>query len=54
MIPWHLLPPCVQHDLTGANRIRTEVLIAVLMIALLSALALVIRYADVIDNWTWR
>jgi hypothetical protein len=32
----------------------SRILIAALVIALLSAVALVIRYADVIDNWTWR
>ena len=54
MIPWHPPSPYVQSMLEGANRIRTVVLVAALVIALLSAVALVIRYADVIDGWTWR
>jgi cell division protein FtsL len=49
--PRHLLPKCVQDDLAGAERIRSGVLIAVLFVVLLSAIALVLRYADVINNW---
>jgi hypothetical protein len=52
MIPWHLLPKVVQHDLAMQAKIRLVVFLAAVYLSFLALTYIVIHYADAIDQWS--